>query len=36
MDLSPVKVLERRVRIVVARVRVERKSVLPPLRRIDD
>ncbi len=34
MDLNPVKVLERGVRVVDARVRVERKPVLPPSRRI--
>jgi acetyl coenzyme A synthetase (ADP forming)-like protein len=35
MDLNPVKVLERGVRVVDARVRVERKPVLPPSRRIE-
>ncbi|HEY2797872.1 MAG TPA: acetate--CoA ligase family protein, partial [Thermoanaerobaculia bacterium] len=34
MDLNPVKVLERGARVVDARVRVERKAVLPPSRRI--
>jgi len=34
IDLNPVKVLDRGVRVVDARVRVERKPVLPPSRRI--
>jgi acyl-CoA synthetase (NDP forming) len=34
MDLNPVKVLDRGVRVVDARVRVEKKAVLPPSRRI--
>ncbi len=34
MDLNPVKVLARGVRVVDARVRIERRPVLPPSRRI--
>ena len=34
MDLNPVKVLARGVRVVDARVRVERRVPLPPSRRI--
>jgi len=34
MDLNPVKVLDRGVRVLDARVRVEKKAVLPPSRRI--
>ncbi len=34
MDLNPVKVLERGVRVVDARVRVQRKPVLAPSRRV--
>ncbi|MFY9549578.1 MAG: GNAT family N-acetyltransferase [Thermoanaerobaculia bacterium] len=34
MDLNPVKVLDRGVRVVDVHVRVERKPVLPPSRRI--
>ena len=34
MDLNPVKVLARGVRVVDARVRVERRAALPPSRRI--
>ena len=34
MDLNPVKVLARGVRVVDARVRVERRVSLPPSRRI--
>ena len=36
MDLNPVKVLDRGLRVVDARVRVERTPVLPPSRRISD
>ena len=35
MDLNPVKVLERGVSVLDARVRVERRPVLPPSRRVD-
>ena len=34
MDLNPVKVLEQGLRVVDARVRIERRTVLPPSRRI--
>ena len=34
MDLNPVKILERGLRVVDARVRIERRAVLPPSRRI--
>ena len=34
MDLNPVKVLEKGLRVVDARVRIERRTVLPPSRRI--
>jgi acetyltransferase len=34
MDLNPVKVLPQGVRVVDARVRIERRPVLPPSRRI--
>ncbi len=34
MDLNPVKVLEKGVRVVDARVRIARRPVLPPSRRI--
>jgi hypothetical protein len=34
MDLNPVKVLAEGVRVVDARVRVERRPPLPPSRRI--
>ena len=34
MDLNPVKVLPRGLRVVDARVRIERRPVLPPSRRI--
>jgi acetyl coenzyme A synthetase (ADP forming)-like protein len=34
MDLNPVKVLERGVRVLDARVRIERRPILPPSRRI--
>ena len=34
MDLNPVKVLPRGARVVDARVRIERRPLLPPSRRI--
>jgi acyl-CoA synthetase (NDP forming) len=34
MDLNPVKVLARGVRVLDARVRIERRPILPPSRRI--